>query len=75
MWKNFEGDLPKSLIHTLKPSPVNSLPNIHKLLYILATLPVLNAEAEREFSKVNRTQSALRATMSDELLEAPIMVE
>ena len=75
MWKNFEGDLPKSAIHTLNHCPSNSLPNIHKLLYILATLPVSNAEVEREFSKVKRTLTALRATMSEERLEALIMIE
>lgn len=42
---------------------------------VLAVLPVSSAEAERLFSKVERTLTALRATMSEERLEALIMCQ
>ena len=38
-------------------------------------LPVSTAEAERLFSKVDRTLTAVRATMSEERLEALIMCQ
>jgi len=37
------------------------MPNIRQLLLIMATLPVTTAEAERLFSKVERTATAARA--------------
>ena len=42
---------------------------------ILAVLPVSSAEAERLFSKVERTLTAIRATMAEERLEALIMCQ
>ncbi len=51
-----------------------SLPNINNLLTILATLPVTTAEAERVFSKVERIATAARAHMTEERLEALVMI-
>jgi hypothetical protein len=51
-----------------------SMPNIRILLLILATLPVTTAEAERVFSKVERTATAARAHMNEERLEAIVML-
>jgi len=45
------------------------------MLMILATLPVCTAEAERLFSKVERTLSALRSSMSEDRLEALILLQ
>lgn len=42
---------------------------------ILAVLPVSVAEAERTFSKVTRTLTAVRSTMGEERLEALIMCQ
>ena len=50
-------------------------PNIHKLLQILATLPVSTAEPERMFSKVDLTLTDVRSTMSEERLEALVMIQ
>ena len=50
------------------------MPNIRMLLLILATLPVTTAEAERVFSKVERTVTAARAHMSEERLKAIMML-
>lgn len=43
-------------------------PTIHQLLKILASLPVSNAEPERCFSKVERTMTSLRSTMTEDRL-------
>jgi len=51
-----------------------AMPNIHLLLTILATLPVTTAEPERTFSKVNTICSATRAYMTEERLEALVML-
>ena len=52
-----------------------SLPNVHKLLQVLSVLPVSTAEAERVFSKVKRTLTYLRSTMSECRLEALTLME
>ena len=49
-------------------------PNISKLLKILAVLPVSTAEAERYFSKLEKTMTTLRTTMAEERLESLIML-
>jgi len=54
-------------------SPV-MMPNIRQLLLILATLPVTTAEAERVFSKVVRTATAARAHMTEDRLEALVLI-
>ena len=55
-------------------SPV-TLPNVNILLHILATLPVTTAQPERVFSKVEKTASAARASMSEDRLEALVLIQ
>lgn len=50
-------------------------PNVHKLLQILATLPVSTAEPERMFSKVDPALTGIRSTMSEDRLEALILMQ
>ena len=50
-------------------------PNINSLLRILATLPSTTAEPERVFSKVTKTLSAVRYSMSEEQLEACVLLQ
>lgn len=50
-------------------------PNIHLLLQLLATLPITTAEAERMFSKLERTLTAIRSTMEENRLEALILLQ
>ncbi len=50
-------------------------PNLNILLRILATLPVTTASPERIFSKVEKIASAVRASMSEERLEALVMLQ
>ena len=74
MWKSNE-NIPKSAIGALNECPAHAFPIINKMILILATLPISTAEAERQFSKVKRTLTALRATMIEEMLEGLIMIE
>jgi len=50
-------------------------PNIIVLLCILSTLPSSTAEPERVFSKVHKTLSAVRSTMTEDRLEACILLQ
>jgi hypothetical protein len=45
------------------------------MLKILATLPISSCEPERIFSKVEHTMTAIRASMSEERLEALIVAK
>ncbi len=49
--------------------------NIAMLLQILHTLPVTTAEAERLFSKLERTLTAIRSTIEEKRLEALLMLQ
>ena len=51
------------------------LPNILMLLRIWATLPVTTAEAERTFSKVDRTATAARASMDEDCLDTLVLIQ
>ena len=75
MWKNASVDVPTTAIGALNSCSSAAFPIIHSLLAVLATLPVSTAEAERTFSKVTRTLTALRSTMTKERLEALILVQ
>ena len=50
-------------------------PNITTLMQLLATLPVTTAEAERVFSKMERTLTVIRATMEETRLEALLLLQ
>jgi hypothetical protein len=45
------------------------------MLKIFATLPISSCEPERIFSKVEHTMTAIRASMSEERLEALIVAK
>jgi len=50
-------------------------PNIHLLLKVLAVLPVSTASPERVFSKLECMLTAIRLTMSEERLEALVLLQ
>ena len=66
---------PATAIASLNACDTISFPTIHRLLQFLAILPVSTAEAERFFSKVGHTMSALRSTMTEDRLEALILMQ
>jgi hAT family C-terminal dimerisation region len=58
----------------LENCPLLTMPNIHALLQVLATLPVTTAEPERIFSKVEKTASCTRS-IGEERLEALVLLQ
>lgn len=66
---------PDTAISALNSCSSLIFPNIFQLLKILATLPVSSCEAERMFSKVDRTMTAIRSSMSEERLESLILLQ
>ncbi|KAF0309556.1 repressor of the inhibitor of the protein kinase [Amphibalanus amphitrite] len=66
---------PWTAIESLRRCPCDAFPATSRLLMILATLPVSTAEAERMFSKLDRTLSATRSTMTESRLEALVLMQ
>ena len=66
---------PRTAIESLRRCPCDAFPATSRLLMILATLPVSTAEAERMFSKLDRTLSATRSTMTESRLEALVLMQ
>ncbi|KAK3909080.1 52 kDa repressor of the inhibitor of the protein kinase [Frankliniella fusca] len=64
-WKAIaSSEHPQSSLDALRSSDLDVYPVIHTLLYVLTTLPVSNATAERSFSALRRLKSWLRSPMS-----------
>ena len=63
-----EGSCPASALTVLDNCA--SFPNIYALLQILATLPVTPTEAERMFSRLERSLAAIQSTMEEQRLGA-----
>ncbi len=66
---------PNSAIRAINACYEEIYPNIFVLLTILATLPVKTCEAERLFSRVERTLSAIRSTMGEKRLESLLLMQ
>lgn len=64
---------PKSALAAL--DHCSMYPNMCILLQLLATLPVTTTEAERMFSKMERTMTAIRASMQEDRLEALLLLQ
>jgi len=62
-------------LKALEACPSVSLPNLHILLCVLCTIPVTTAEAERFFSKIEKTVSATRTVMNEERVEAIVLLQ
>ncbi|KAF0299721.1 repressor of the inhibitor of the protein kinase [Amphibalanus amphitrite] len=74
-WKRSSQDHPETAIGALNRCPAEVFPGVHALLRVLAVIPASTAEAERTFSKVTRTLTAVRASMSEERLEALVLLQ
>lgn len=62
------GELPDSVSAALDACDRVMYPAIHTLLWILVTLPVTAATAERSFSTLRRLKTWLRSTMAEDRL-------
>jgi len=75
-WANSDDRMQcKTAVNALNACPSQFFPNINVLLRILSTLPSSTAEPERVFSKVNKTLSAIRSTMTEDRLESCILLQ
>lgn len=75
MWlKETEADRPKNALSALAKADAISFPNIHTLLQILCTIGCTTAEPERVFSTLKRTLTSLCTTMTEERLQALIIL-
>ena len=69
LWKQrINGELPATLIETLRATDKDCFPNIHTLLMIGSVLPTSSATAERSFSLLRRLKTHLHSTMGDKRL-------
>ncbi|XP_043222796.1 52 kDa repressor of the inhibitor of the protein kinase-like [Amphibalanus amphitrite] len=76
MWRDKpKEEVPTTAISSLNACPAEIFPNVHMLLKVLSVLPVTTAEAERVFSKVARTLTALKTTMTEGRLEALVLLQ
>ena len=50
-------------------------PNVYLLLIVRGTLPVTTCESERVFSKLQRTLTSIRSTMTEDRLEALLLLQ
>ena len=76
LWsKRLDAVAPMTAIGTLNECDQQTFLTIHQLLRVLAVLHVTTAEAERLFSKVTRTLTALRSTMAEDRLEAVTLLQ
>ena len=68
-------NVPTSAIGALAMCSRHTFPALHRLLSVLAVMPVSSAEAERVFSKVTGTLTPIRASMSEDRLEALVLMQ
>ena len=76
-WNIREGHL-RAIINSLQRAWLaENFPSVHILLLkiLTTTLPVITAEPERLFSKLNNTLSAIRSTMTEERLESLLLIQ
>lgn len=63
-----------SLCDVLQFLNIELFPNLHRIVKILATLPVTTANNERAFSTMRRIKTHLRASMSDQRLNSLALI-
>ena len=67
-WRNYKDELPDTPAKTLSFASKSMYPNIHCLLRIICTIPVMICECERSVSVLRRLKTYLRSIMSQEWL-------
>ena len=79
MWKTMcrrkSRDVQGSAIGALVMCSRQAFPGPHSLISVLAVMPVSSADAERVFSKVTGTLTPIRASMSEDRLEALVLIQ
>ena len=72
-WSNAE-EKPQTALTALDACST-SFPAISSLLQIMATLPCTTAQAERIFSKTERTLTTIRSSMSEDRVESFVLLQ
>ena len=67
-WQGFVGEAPDTPTKCLVHAPENLLPNVHRLLRLVGTIPVTSCECERSVSVLRRLKTYLRSTMGQKRL-------
>jgi len=80
LWKSYldenkDKKLPETAISAVNHCNEEVYKNVFVLLSILATLPVSTCEAERMFSKVERTLTSIRSSMGEDRLESLLLMQ
>ena len=70
-----ESKISVTAISAVNQCPEYIFPNLFVLLSVLATIPVSTCEPERMFSKLERTLSAIRASMTEERMESLLLLQ
>jgi hypothetical protein len=66
---------PRNALEAIAVCNQEIFPTVHKLLHILATLPVTTASSERSFSTLRRLKTYLRNTTGEERLNGLAMLQ
>jgi len=69
------GNPPRNALEAIAVCNQQIFPTVHKLLHILATLPVTTASSERSFSTLRRLKTYLRNTTGEERLNGLAMLQ
>ena len=73
-WKLFSTPLPDNICETLQQANDKLYPNICSLLKLLLVIPVTTASVERGNSSLKYVKSELRTTMTQDRLNALILL-
>ena len=66
---------PDTATAALSSCSIVKFPNVYQLLSNLGTLPVTTCESERVFSKLQRTLMSIRTTMTEDRVEALLLLQ
>ena len=61
-------DIPKTLVDALHSCSAIQFPNLHVLLRVALTLPIMSCESERSFSQLKLIKTSIRSTMTNDRL-------
>ena len=74
-WQNTLSAKPKCAVSTLDDTDRQVFPFLHRMLTLLATLPVTTCTAERVFSKLKLTVDRLSNNMCQERVEGLLLMQ
>ena len=70
-WKELHeasADIPNKLVDALNSCSAIQFPNLHVLLRLALSLPIISCESERSFSQLKLVKTSIRSTMTNDRL-------